>query len=675
MGRAFSIIILALALAATACTGQQVKASGEEQKIPATVKAIEPAPTDIAPDAQPEPTLVKGKAAPGMIIEEDIDSPIAMREGLLLAPTAGELLEKARAELVEGDYESARAFYEEALEYMSPMDPYYAEARRELTELLGERGNFQAIVDLLSGADPPHTAVERVLFAEALEAEGDYLGAVREYSILAQLSDEIMGMEFTQRSKQVIGKMDGASLTNLAASAPFSAEGRFATLLLAQNQLEAGDLEYAATLLRQLSFINTNDPEGKSAQVLLSMIEGEKGVKAGHLGVILPLTGRLAPFGKKALRGMLLGSSLLSVGGDSGLVLHIRDTEGSAAGAAKAVEELANEGVTGIIGPLKSNVAEAAAEAARVYGIPLLALSPAREISGGGIFNLFMREEDEVDRLVKYATTVLGLTRFAIITPDNELGWEYRNLFWDAAVRYGGEIAASETFPLGSTSLEDSLKKATGLFGLSKRELRERLRDERFARTREEADRLTLLGISHLGAPYSLPDFEEEFAAYDPRPEVDFQALFLPVSPSITAAQMAPQLPYYEISGVILLGIRSWNYPDLTRVGKEYVDMAHFPAEWEQSNEEGARFSEAFARQYGTSPGVLEAYGYDAVSIVSTPSALLSRKTFAENLYKLWGAKAVTGPLTTHPSGEVAVEPKILFVSGREIISAPSASY
>jgi len=678
MKRAFSIILLALTIASTACTGPQVEAAGEERETPPSTKAEASNHTKIAilQKAEDTPALPAPQAISSVkVIEEDLAAPITAQEETLLEPTAEALLIDARSARIEGDYSRAKALYEETIDAIEPMDPIHDEVRGEFAEILGQHGDFSALIELLSPQETPLSTRERVLLAEALEAEGDDLGAASIFSSLALESDEILGLEFTQRAKQVIAKMGGPSLTTLSSSAPFTPEGRFATLLLAEDLLSEGNHEGASTLFRQLYFMNPNDPEGKKAGKHLSVIEGERGVKAGHLGVILPLTGRLAPFGKKALRGILLGSNLLSGDSPSGLTLLIRDTEGTPDGAVKAIEELANEGVTGIIGPLKSNVAEAAALAARAHSVPLLALSPAREISGGEVFNLFMREEDEVDRLVKYATETLGLTRFAIITPDTELGWEYRNLFWDATVRYGGEIAASETFPPDETSLEDPLKKATGLFGLSKRELREHLGKERFERTRQEANKLTRLGVSHLAAPYALPDFEEEFAAYDPRPEVDFQALFLPVSPSIKAAQMAPQLPYYEISGVILLGIRAWNYPDLTKVGKEYVDMAHFPAEWEQTNEEGARFSEAFARQYGTTPGVLEAYGYDAISIASVARGLLSRKAFADNLSKLWGAKAVTGPLTTHPTGEIAVEPKILFVSGRDIKTAPPASY
>jgi ABC-type branched-subunit amino acid transport system substrate-binding protein len=392
-----------------------------------------------------------------------------------------------------------------------------------------------------------------------------------------------------------------------------------------------------------------------------------------HLGILLPLTGPLAPFGKKALRGALLGSNLFGAEGSRELVLHIADTAGDPSLAAKEVKRLAGEGVTGIIGPLKGDEARSAAKAAREEDLPLLALSPAADLTGGVVFRLFLREEEEVDRLVQFAVEKKHLRKFAILVPDTESGRRYRSLFWDSAVRHGGEITASETFPADENSLEIPLKKAAGIYGLTKAEVR--ARQEREEKALAEA----LQGPQFAaGEPPPEPapppvSSKKKAAEEEPKPLVDFEALFLPVSPSVKVAQMAPQLPYYDITGVTLLGIRSWNYPELVKVGKEYIEGALFPAEWHPSTPEGMEFAESFQRNYGSAPGILETYAYDAVRLMAEKGEAGDREGLRRSLSSLSGAPGVTGPLSAAPGGEIISEPVILAVSRGMILPAETA--
>ncbi|TAL17385.1 penicillin-binding protein activator [bacterium] len=395
--------------------------------------------------------------------------------------------------------------------------------------------------------------------------------------------------------------------------------------------------------------------------------------KRVHLGILLPLTGPLAPFGKRALRGALLGSKLFGDEGPRELVFHIADTEGDPSLAAKEVKRLAGEGVTGIIGPLKGDEARSAAKAAREEDLPLLALSPAADLTGGMVFRLFLREEEEVDRLVKFAVEEKHLKRFAILAPDTESGRRYRSLFWDSAVRHGGEITASETFPADESSLEIPLKKAAGIYGLTKAELRERQEREKQALA-EAMQGPQLTAEEPITEPVPPPvNAKKKSAEEGPKPLVDFDALFLPVSPSVKVAQMAPQLPYYDITGVTLLGIRSWNYPELVKVGKEYIEGALFPAEWHPSTHEGAEFAESFEKSYGSTPGVLETYAYDAVRLMAEKAAGNDREGLRRGLSSLSGADGVTGPLSAAPGGEIISEPVILAVSRSMIVPAETA--
>jgi len=389
-----------------------------------------------------------------------------------------------------------------------------------------------------------------------------------------------------------------------------------------------------------------------------------------RFGILLPLSGSLKALGAKVLDGALMGSSLLIPDGARGPVFYVADSEGDPEKAAAGVEELAAKGVLGIVGPLKGESARAAAKAARKLGVPLITVTPARDVAGGGVFRLYLRETEEMEKLARYAIDSMGFRRFAILSPDTDQGKLYRQLFWDAVVKNGGEIAGSEVFtPSDNVSLKEQIQRLTGVWGLTKEEVREHYERERLEQQERERSMLSSLGSSARGRAQTAVR-NRDFSRYKPAPIVDFDAVFIPVS-SLEAGQLASQFPYYDVSGLTLLGIRSWNYSALTRVGKEYVEGARFPVEWSPATPEGKAFSRDFEAYFGRIPGPLEAYGFDAAALFMTAwieGHGQSRQEVAAYLAALSGAGGVTGPLTTTPEGDIATEPKFMTVRNRTII-------
>lgn len=389
-----------------------------------------------------------------------------------------------------------------------------------------------------------------------------------------------------------------------------------------------------------------------------------------RFGVILPLSGNLSALGTKVLEGVLLGSRLLSREGAPGVVFHIRDTQGSPEEAAGAVEELAARGVSAIIGPIRGDEAKAAGVKARKEGVPLVAITPSREVAGGIVHRLYLREEEEADRLTRHAIDDLGFRKFAILAPATEQGRFYRNLFWDAVIRNGGEIVGSESFEPGDNPiLKEQIQRLTGLHGLTAAELKEFYDRERLEQ--EAKERALLSSFNPVFRGRSSPALRNrDFSKYRPAPLTDFDAIFMPVS-STEAGQIAPQFPYYDVDGVVFLGIRSWNYSALINVGKEYVEGARFPTEWSPATEEGRVFLREFEVTYGRVPGALEAYGYDAAKLLMlgwSRGRAQSRSAVAEFLATLDDVDAVTGPLTSMSQGDIAVEPKMMTVQGKKIV-------
>jgi ABC-type branched-subunit amino acid transport system substrate-binding protein len=498
--------------------------------------------------------------------------------------------------------------------------------------------------------------------------------AVWAYARAISLSDEIAAEEVRARIRYLIDDMTVESLTRLAAACPYCPEGGYARLRLARIDVAVGHLDPAEKALAELEVDFVGDLLGPIASELRQDLIARRAVQPGLYGLLLPLSGPLRLFGSRALRGALLGSGLFSELGDPDIRLAVADSQGDPEIAAQAVEGLARRGVVGIVGPLKGSAAVEAARVAGSLGIPLVALTPAPEVTKEHAFRLYLREEDEVGRLVEYAAEREQMRRFAILYPDTPLGLRYRDLFWDEVVERGGEITGVEAFSSEPGSVGEAIQRLTGVYGLTPSEIRERFLEEEGIRLRRERDLMAALGIQEDaeedGGTAEIEIDAERLADYKPRPTVDFDGVFLPVS-SLEAAQIAPQFPFRDVEGVALLGIRSWNHQALVEVGEEYVEGAIFPAEIHPEAPAARGFFAAYRGAYGEAPGVIEAYAFDAVGLLVRSSADFedeTRSTLRKRLRALWDVAGATGPLTIHPEGDIAPAPKILAVRRGRIV-------
>jgi hypothetical protein len=108
------------------------------------------------------------------------------------------------------------------------------------------------------------------------------------------------------------------------------------------------------------------------------------------------------------------------------------------------------------------------------------------------------------------------------------------HLFWDAVDRQGGRIRGVEKYPAGQTDFGKEIKSITGL---------------------------------------NIPG--EKGSEENRKPIVDFGALFIPDSISVVS-MIAPQLAFYDVIGVHLLGTNIWNSSELLKKESEYFEGAVF---------------------------------------------------------------------------------------------------
>ncbi|MGI9499519.1 MAG: penicillin-binding protein activator [Geminicoccaceae bacterium] len=160
-------------------------------------------------------------------------------------------------------------------------------------------------------------------------------------------------------------------------------------------------------------------------------------------GLLLPLTGPAADLGKDMLNAAQM--ALFDAGSNS-VVLLPRDTRGSAEGAALAAEELLNEGVEVLIGPLFSQAVKAVTPIAQAADVRVLAFSNVTAVADQGTYLLGFRPEEQVDRVVQHALDQ-GVETFAGLAPDDAYGVTAMRALERAVIERGGVMGEVHFYP------------------------------------------------------------------------------------------------------------------------------------------------------------------------------------------------------------------------------------
>jgi len=393
---------------------------------------------------------------------------------------------------------------------------------------------------------------------------------------------------------------------------------------------------------------------------------------SGTLGVVLPLSGSFAAYGEESLLGILLAVGAFDTdasGGRSQIRVLVRDSGGSAAGAARGVRSLAEEpGLLAIIGPLLAEEAESAAEAAEDEAVPLIALTQREEVARNRphVIRLGSSPRLEAELLADYALRELGYRRFAILYPRDSYGTALRAAFWDAVEARGGSVVGVAAYDPEATDFAEPIRSIIGYQFLSggeraalaeRQKLLKRARrmpPERAAELREEAAKIT----GPRGEP--LPPF------------IDFEALFIPDSQE-NASLIAPHLAFHDVRGVRLLGPSGWNDPDLVRIGGKHVNGAIFTGDFypQSSYPFVIEFVRRFRQTFGSEPSFLSAQGFDAANLLMLQLARdrRTREQVVEGLLATRAYPGVSGITSVRHDGNAVKRPYLLGVSHGQIVS------
>ena len=367
-----------------------------------------------------------------------------------------------------------------------------------------------------------------------------------------------------------------------------------------------------------------------------SAAESMPAVDPHTIGCILPLSGRNAAYGNRALATVLLAAGVFNVAKETPIRVLIEDSQSETAVAGAAVEKLARAGVTCILGPLGSQEALEAAKEAQRLEIPILTLTQREGITGVGdhVFRNFLTAEMQVRTVVQYAQAELGLRRFAILYPDDPYGQEMARLFREEVRKKGGEIRKDKSYKPDQTDFGKEIRALGGVTPVNR-------------------------GMEFVGV-------------VPPKPNPSFEALFIPDF-SYRVAMIVPQLVYYDLTGIQLLGTSGWDSPELLKAdpvnlqGAIFVDGFFINSYRPEVND----FIEAFYMAYGREPETMEALVYDAADIavkLLLENRSGTREAFRKGLMQIKGYPGVSGKTSFPPSRDAQKDLFILTVKNGQII-------
>jgi len=597
-------------------------------------------------EGMPEDVIQTFDSADEAFREKRFDRAMALYESILELFPSGRVA--FLSHLKRGEVFIAREEYTRAIEELELIpdgfegDPIHAETRCRLALSYSRLGMNETSEDickkLLSGKVPSYLKPEiESLMGDNLAESGQNRAAFDWY--MESLKSR-PGTKLKESVKKKIEGIiaDGLSLDQLQKIKKdywWGYPSGYLLYALAVASCDIRNLEKANEYLRSFLSGYKEHPLFEKGDALHRRIAAMKLVDHCAVGCVLPLTGRYATYGNRALDAVILASGIFDPGYGSPIQLFIEDSKGDPDTAKEAVRRLANEyHVIGIIGPLGSATAFEAAREAQELGVPIITLTQKENIAETGdyVFRNFLTGDMQVKALVRYSIDNLGIENFAILYPDDNYGTKIMSLFWDEVLWQGGQIRGVESYSSKQTDFGKEIKALTGLT----------LSEE----NKTSGEKLT--------------------------PIVDFGALFIPDSCS-AVNMIAPQLAFYDVIGVQLLGTSIWNSPDLLKKDSKYLEGAIFTDCFfpDSAHPEVRGFIDSFYVACGREPGNMEALAYDATKIMAdliTKDHVETRDDLKDSLSYLEDYPGITGMTSFSGTGDAEKPLHMLTVIDGEIV-------
>jgi ABC-type branched-subunit amino acid transport system substrate-binding protein len=588
------------------------------------------------------------------------------------------LMKIATAHRNLGQDSEALMYFQRLLETL-PNSPLSVEARLASMAIYYKSEGYPQVFELAKGLlEKPISDGQRIrgcrILADSYLSADRPADAIPYYDQALKLSSGTTYQEILEGLKKAVAKIDRSETELFIDSLPESAVRGY--LLFHLGQLDIAAESYGTALASLKSFVE-GYPENEWVPEARRLIEGISTrfiFEPNTLGCLLPLSGRYEAYGHQALRGIELAlGQFQQAGAKVAVKMMIRDTRSDPQQSMAAFTELADAGVGAVIGPIV--MAEQVAPVAQARGIPLLVMTQKEKITDAGsfIFRNFLTPEMQAKALVSYSTQNLGFKRFAVLYPKETYGTTFMNLFWDEVIAQSASVVGVEAYDSRQTDFADPIRKLVGLFYPISNELKgavpvvlapsqpiEHKSGEPFlAGAAFSGPVRKIMGV-YVDTP---KEVSVPMVAHDPagkKPLIDFEAVFIPDSPK-TSGLIIPQLAYYDVQNVYLLGTNIWHSDQLIKMSRPYVDRAIIADGFFMDSQDPAivSFVKLFKEAYGLAPDMIAAAAYDNAMLlmqIITGSGVRLRSDIRDQLLAMPPYPGVTGKTRFKANGDASKE-------------------
>ncbi|MFC1798407.1 ABC transporter substrate-binding protein [Thermodesulfobacteriota bacterium] len=578
------------------------------------------------------------------------------------------LFNAASIHMVLDNADQARAYYKRLIDQY-PDSLYVPEAWIEILTGYYKQGKYTELVDQ-AAALPDDLLTDTLTVKKYLLLGDTYLAMdfpVDSVSVYTKALDQAPEAEkdaINTKLKNAVFHLEHAEIMYLLGLVTDDHTVGYLMYQLGLNRIAYEKYEDAlatlTTLLRRF-------PEHEMVPQVNFLIDELKSTLAYDryaVGCLLPLSGRYKTYGHRALNAIKLALSQYALHNQNPSIrIVVKDTAADPEITARRVDELFNEKVAAIIGPLIH--VEPAAAKAQEKEIPIITLTQKENITdiGGFVFRNFFTPHMQVKSLVSYVVEELGLYRFAILYPNEHYGSTYMNLFWDEVVAHDGMIVGVEAYDPTLTDFAEPIKKIVGLYYDVPEYL---VTPVDLIAEKLVADTVSAKEVKPKVITRKNEDEDE------PRAIVDFDAVFIPDSPK-QAGLIIPQLAFYDVNNVFLLGTNLWHSSELVKMARQYVQTAIIPDGFfaGSSAEPVQDFVKNFQDVFNTPPGYIEAISFDTASIllqlIGRPG-VRTRWKLKEALQHHEAFQGVTGSTVFTNTGEVEKELYLLRIKGNRFV-------
>jgi branched-chain amino acid transport system substrate-binding protein len=571
---------------------------------------------------------------------------------------------------LSGDYDKARSVYRKIVsEY--PSSSFVPDALVEDLFTYFQEGRYQDVIelapDILQRIDSrAHIFRIHTLLGDTHMAMGSPIDAIDYYARAREYASAVEQEAVTVKLQEAIARLDSTDIAILINHPDENLPMDYLMFQLGLNYAMEEKYDDALTILAE---VLDRYPEHENRVLVESLIEEIKKNAVFNrytIGCLLPLSGPYEVFGNRALKGIELALAQFSAQSDAPPInIIVKDTGADPDKTMMALQELYHDQVAAILGPIVTS--EIAGREAQQMGTPIITFTQKDNIAeiGDKVFRNFITPNMQVQAIASLTVQSLGLNRFAILYPDETYGLTYMNLFWDKLLELGGTVVGVESYKPNQTDFMDPIKKLVGLYYEIPEDLKPE-NDPDIASQEDEASEQTDDQALENG------DEEAQEEEEEPEPIVDFDAVFIPDSPG-KVGQIVPQLAYFDIEDVYLLGTNLWHSDSLIKIADQYVQGAVMPDGFfaQSTSPRVQEFVKMFEETYEETPDFVAAVVYDSAmilfNVVSRPH-IRYRTEIRDELFNLDNFPGITGITKFDENGDVLKKMHLLRIKGKRFV-------